>query len=1035
MGKRVVIKIGDGSFNQGFPVTLQINEEGKSSNIQKDGRLPTAPAINLRYKKWQETYRALGGRRRVSGPAHQITEISPQKIQECHNYAEALSNSFKDWLNSEDFRPIKDKLIQNLNQNEEIRVVIQTKDKELQQLPWHLWDFFESYPNAEVVISSPEYEFKVVASRPKAKVRILVILGNSEGINVEEDKEKLNKLPKADPFFLVEPTRKQLNDKLYEQQWDILFFAGHSDSQGVNETGRFYLNRNEILTITELKNALRKAIAKGLKLAIFNSCEGIGLARVLGDLQIPQVIFMREPVPDKVAQEFLKYFLSEFAAGKSLHLAVREAREKLQGIEDDFLYATWLPVIFQNSAQAPQNLRELLNQPSVWQQRTGIGIVAIVAIIFIVLFLNPDLNSEITRFLLALLAGISGYLLSGNFGLEAIIPVLSKRIIRGIGTFTTVLSVFFLSLRLPALDADTTRNGPITYRNLTAINNWPTLTLSILNPSLKDELTRKVLSEALQVDSFPLVYSNNPVFKSLEIFKQESGNEQTISEQNKYQTILYQRNVGNRTTTGDVTQEQNSSQIAKKVFTQSKDDYTKDNTFLSFTGEDEYSKFFYAPIMASFQSSLENAKYTSMFTYGQNEYNMIQFPKLSDIKNILTIDDWNLNPNPNLKTIWINKVIENNPDKRGFLAFDYQFTNNLNASLFLDCADVISSAPVKRYTPSPYIKFIDIKNIRLTPINLQSITYTLIEKNPYELTIADKRNDLFRDAEKKTKTDDFNVSLLPGQHVFIPIEFGFDTKPLRRMLQSLTEVSPKNISQLSNQVIHIAKPVLKSVFEKVESKISKGVETNTFFTQSVTLSQDFISNISSSTKLIDLLSQKFAVGSILNIKSLKINGKNISIEPPNDNPPFAMSPYFAEGSCPYLMVYNPQKGYWKELGTVLYGRRQKSLQNEEIHKLGDNISKIKLEEREPEITYIDSLSVQYTDPITKTQAEASLSIPQLTKSDGEYFVLHQGESLDIDLKNLVPKNSTDLRLKVNGYYEVIGQSLLDKNVHKTGSSS
>jgi hypothetical protein len=709
----------------------------------------------------------------------------------------------------------------------------------------------------------------------------------------------------------------------------------------------------------------------------------------------------------------------------------------LQGIEDDFLYATWLPVIFQNSAQAPQNLRELLNQPSVGQQRTGIGIVAIVAIIFIFLFLNPDSNSEITRFLLALLAGISGYLLSGNFGLEARIPVLSKRIIRGIGTFTTVLSVFFLSLRLPTLDADTTRNGPITYRNLTAINNWPTLTLSILNPSLKDEQTRQVLSEALKVDTFPLVYSNNPVFESLERFKLESGNEKTISRiQNEHSIIQYQRNVGNRTTTGIVSQEQNSLPETKKELTQSKDDYVKDTLF-SISGEDEYSKFFYAPIMASFQTTLDNAKYTSLFKYDQNKYNMIQFPKLSEIKNTLTFDDWNLSQNPDLKTIWIDKVIENNPDNRGFIAFNYQFTNNLNESLFLDCGNTISSPPIKRDTPSPYIKFIDIKNIRLSPIKIQSITYTMIDKNPYNLTIADKRNDLFKNAENKTITDNFNIFLSPGQHLFIPIEFGFDTKPLKRTLQSQIEVSVENISQLSNQAVYIAKPVLKSVFEKVESEITKGgfESTNKFFTQSITLHQNFLSNISSSNDLIKNLPQKFAVGSILNVKYLKINDKNISIEPPNDNPPFAMSPYFAEGSCPYLMVYNPQKGYWKELGTVLYGRRQKSLQDVEIHKLGDNLSKIKLEEREPEITYIDSLSIQYTNPITQTQGEALLEIPQLAKRDGDYFVLHQGESVEIDLKSLIPKNSTDLRLKINGYYEVIGQGIMDNNAHKNESSN
>ncbi|MHC5597349.1 MAG: CHASE2 domain-containing protein, partial [Nostoc sp.] len=103
----------------------------------------------------------------------------------------------------------------------------------------------------------------------------------------------------------------------------------------------------------------RKAIENGLQLAIFNSCDGLGLARELADLQIPQIIVMREPVPDQVAKEFLKYFLQGFAGGESLYQSVRQARERLQGLEDRFPCATWLPMICQNPAQIPPTWDEL----------------------------------------------------------------------------------------------------------------------------------------------------------------------------------------------------------------------------------------------------------------------------------------------------------------------------------------------------------------------------------------------------------------------------------------------------------------------------------------------------------------------------------------------------------------------------------------------------------------------------------------------------------------------------------------------------
>jgi CHASE2 domain-containing sensor protein len=74
------------------------------------------------------------------------------------------------------------------------------------------------------------------------------------------------------------------------------------------------------------------------------------------------MIVMREPVPDRVAQEFLHYFLKAFANGDSLYLAQRQAREKLQGLEDKFPCASWLPVICQNPVEVPPDWLMLRGQ-------------------------------------------------------------------------------------------------------------------------------------------------------------------------------------------------------------------------------------------------------------------------------------------------------------------------------------------------------------------------------------------------------------------------------------------------------------------------------------------------------------------------------------------------------------------------------------------------------------------------------------------------------------------------------------------------
>jgi len=222
-----------------------------------------------------------------------------------------------------------------------------------------LWDFLKPYRKAEIALSSHFYDRTLKTAVTRNKIRILSILGDNKGIDIEKDRQLLSQID-AETAFILKPNRQQLNEQLWsEQGWDILCFSGHSSSEMDGSNGYIKINDTDKLTIPELKNALRTAIERGLQIAIFNSCDGLGLANQLASLHIPQIIVMREPVPDVVAQEFLKNFLSAFASGKSFYLAVREAREKLQGLEKDFPCASWLPVICQNPAEIPPTWESL----------------------------------------------------------------------------------------------------------------------------------------------------------------------------------------------------------------------------------------------------------------------------------------------------------------------------------------------------------------------------------------------------------------------------------------------------------------------------------------------------------------------------------------------------------------------------------------------------------------------------------------------------------------------------------------------------
>jgi CHASE2 domain-containing sensor protein len=379
MGKLVVLNLGMGDLNQGFPsVTAQLSEDGNSVPLQCTGSLPPAPELIQLYRRWQLLYRLLyesfypsfGWRRRGIEEEIEIDEedITNVSAVEFGNLCNELQNQINSWLKSEQFRNIDQKLRTKLATTDKIRVILQTSDVWVRQIPWHLWDFFEDYQNAVLGLSASEFEPVKLSGKSAAEpIRILAVLGNSLGIDVQKDRLILEQLPGAKTVFLVEPSRRELDRCLWDKQgWDILFFAGHSLTEGFQaepddlrsqaaaqdeERGRFYINQTDSLTISQLKNGLRAAIKRGLRLAIFNSCEGLGLAQDLASLHIPQTIVMREPVPDLVAQEFLMHFLAAFSSGESFYLAVREAGERLQGLEGEFPCASWLPAICQNPAE------------------------------------------------------------------------------------------------------------------------------------------------------------------------------------------------------------------------------------------------------------------------------------------------------------------------------------------------------------------------------------------------------------------------------------------------------------------------------------------------------------------------------------------------------------------------------------------------------------------------------------------------------------------------------------------------------------
>lgn len=375
MSRVAILKIGYGNFQKGFEVSLEIKQDGGESLSEIAGKLPANKDIEKLYGSWQQSFEELAGIYRnntgwdIDGTI--ATNVATSEIitpkQDCQQKVRDLETRMESWLEPSadlSWQRIREKLAKELECcASQIRLLIKAKDKILWKLPWHVWDLLSDYPDVGIGYSSNEFSTSSRQQKTHNQVRILAVFGNSQDIDLEEDKQAINNLTQTKPNFLSKPTATKFIQTLREDRgWNIFFFAGHSHSN--NDIGRIYINEEESLTIEQFKNALTEAISNGLKIAIFNSCDGLALAEELSDLNIPVVIIMQEIVPDIVAQSFLKEFLTEYQKQEnSLYTAVRRAQARLEAFTD-FPGATLLPLILQNPATIPPRWQDFTQTSS-----------------------------------------------------------------------------------------------------------------------------------------------------------------------------------------------------------------------------------------------------------------------------------------------------------------------------------------------------------------------------------------------------------------------------------------------------------------------------------------------------------------------------------------------------------------------------------------------------------------------------------------------------------------------------------------------
>lgn len=390
MTKLLILEL-DGDFEQGFRVKLEIREDLQSlPQTVVRGKLPGNPVLLATYRQWQQRYASLESlfRGLTHSDPDQITHSSDREdaIAACHTTASQVETQLNQWLNANDLEEIRQAI---LMAGQQTCLWIQTDHVWLQRLPWERWSVVKK-TEATVALALNQYTTVPRPEHHPGKIRILAILGHATDLqHLPKDQQLLDQIAGhagAEIVWQTAPTPQQLNQLLRQDRWDILFFSGHSASSEDGKRFAIQLNETEQLAIPDFRFTLREAAAKGLRLAIFNSCDGIGLAHQLAaekNIALPHLVFMREKLPDAISPKFLRAFLDAFTQNQSLYSSVQQAQRILHDDwEKTYPCASWLPVVCPNPTEAPptwQSLHPSQLPPKRSRLKVALGISFIVA--------------------------------------------------------------------------------------------------------------------------------------------------------------------------------------------------------------------------------------------------------------------------------------------------------------------------------------------------------------------------------------------------------------------------------------------------------------------------------------------------------------------------------------------------------------------------------------------------------------------------------------------------------------------------------
>ncbi|MGL5082043.1 MAG: CHASE2 domain-containing protein [Microcoleaceae cyanobacterium] len=310
--------------------------------------------VILAYRRWREAYlnfyQSMRARVKASGNLNIVNDGQIDWRKQVAQAEAELLSEFHGWLSDGKLLEIRETLSQavvsfnaiNHSSSVYVDIFLTCYSEELSRLPWEAWEIgvqLTARKMIRIARTPASMKADIRQSSPRRTTRVLVISGDDTGLNFVRETQAIQSLiqRRVKVSFIgwqgdnLENLKEQVCQTIADNEgWDLLIFMGHSNETQITG-GELAIAPNTGILITELLPYLKQAQQRGLQFALFNSCEGLSIANTLIDaVGLGQVAVMREPIHNKVAEEFLIRFLDEIKNYKDVHEAILLTCEQLK---------------------------------------------------------------------------------------------------------------------------------------------------------------------------------------------------------------------------------------------------------------------------------------------------------------------------------------------------------------------------------------------------------------------------------------------------------------------------------------------------------------------------------------------------------------------------------------------------------------------------------------------------------------------------------------------------------------------------------